>query len=265
MQSAAAFVLLQHQLTGAHIGAGQAPTEGLLALGRLHHHRRQPVVAAGAEHAFLQHRARREHAGDVTLEQRAFGAALGWSRLKLVAERHAAPFANQISAVALRRMVRNARHRHPADRLASFFASEGELEQPGEFDRILEEALEEIPQSIEQNAIGMGGLQLHVVTQHRCELTGVHQAVVTPSRQVVFGFSSAVLVWGAALLGMVVVVDALRAAWCGCGVCCLAPVIAALPRPGSRIGREGLVIQLALRGGAGIALGGMAGAVADAP
>ena len=184
VQGAAVFPLHHLHLAGAHIGAGQAPAQRLLALGRLHHHRRQPVVAAGAEHAFLQHGAGGQHPGDVPLEQ----GTLGGGGFELIAKGHAVALLDQFGAVALGGVVRDARHRYPPDRLAAFLAGEGELQHPGEFDGVFEEAFEEVAQAVEQHPFGMGRFELHVVAQHRCELQRVELAVVGPGRFVAAGF-----------------------------------------------------------------------------
>ena len=55
-------------------------------------------------------------------------------------------------------MVRDARHRHSPDRLAALLAGEGELQHPGEFDRVFEEALEEVAQAVKEHPLGMVGL-----------------------------------------------------------------------------------------------------------
>ena len=67
VQGAALLSLHHPHLAGAHIGAGQA--QRLPPLAGSTNHRRQPVVAAGAEHALFQHRAGGQHPGDVLLEQ----------------------------------------------------------------------------------------------------------------------------------------------------------------------------------------------------
>ena len=184
VQGAAVFPLHHLHLAGAHIGAGQAPAQRLFSLGRLHHHSRQPVVAAGAEHALLQHGAGGQHPGDVPLEQ----GTLGGGGLELIAKGHAVALLDQFGAVALGGVVGDARHRHPPDRLAAFLTGEGELQHPGEFDGIFEEALEEVAQAVEQHPFGMGRFELHVVAQHRCELQRVQLAVVGPGRFVAAGF-----------------------------------------------------------------------------
>ena len=79
----------------------------------------------------------------------------------------------------------NARHRHTADGFAPFLAGEREFQQAGELDRILEEALEEVPEAVEQNPLGVRRLQLHVMAQHRGQLLRIHLAVVGPGGQIV--------------------------------------------------------------------------------
>ena len=51
--------------------------------------------------------------------------------------------------------------------------------------KVFKEALKEIPQPVEQHPFGMGGLELHVVAEHRGELLGVHLAVVGPGGLIV--------------------------------------------------------------------------------
>jgi len=183
VQLVAAPPLGHAEFARAHIGNRQAPAGGPAALA-LQHHGAEPVVAAGGEHALLQHGAGGEHAGDVALEQGALGRAPGRGLLQLVAQGHAQAAAHQLGAVALGGVVGDARHRYPTERLAGLLAGEGELQQAGEADGVLEEALEEVAQAVEQHPLGMGALEFHVVAQHRRELLGLHQAVVMPARQV---------------------------------------------------------------------------------
>ena len=105
----------------------------------------------------------------------------------MIAKGHAVALLDQFGAVALGGVVGDARHRHPSDRLAAFLAGEGEFQHPGEFDRVFEEAFEEVAQAVEQHPFGMGCFQLHVVAQHRCELQRVQLAVVGPGRFVAAG------------------------------------------------------------------------------
>ena len=102
----------------------------------------------------------------------------------MVAEGHAQAAAHQLGAIALGGVVGNACHRHPAHGLAGFLAGEGELEEPGEGNGVFKKAFKKVAQAIEQDPLGMGGLELHVVAQHRRELLRVHQAVVVPGGQI---------------------------------------------------------------------------------
>ena len=129
---------------------------GCLPLGRLHYHRRQPVVAAGAEHALLQHRAGGQHSGDVPLEQ----GTLGGGGFELIAKGHAVALLDQFGAVAISGVVGDARHWHPADRFAALLAGEGEFQHPREFDGVFEKAFEEVAQAVKQHPLGMGRLEL---------------------------------------------------------------------------------------------------------
>ena len=89
---------------------------------------------------------------------------LRFSRLfHLVAEGHAEAAAHQFGAVALGRVMGNARHRHPPDRFAPLFPRQGQLQQPGEGNRVLEKALEEVTEPVEQDPLGMLCLEFDVV------------------------------------------------------------------------------------------------------
>ena len=182
VQGAAPLPLGDPELAGAHIGHRQPPTAAAAQ-----HHGAEPVVASGGEHALLEHRAGGEHPGDVAAQQ----GPLGGGGLELVAEGHAEAAAHQLSAVALGGVVGDARHRHPADALAALLAGEGELQQAREQQGIFEEELVEVAEAVEQHALRMGRLELHVVTQHRAEGGRVHQAVVVPAGQVGLGLGVA--------------------------------------------------------------------------
>ena len=172
----AALPLGHPEFAGADVGDGEAPT--LLVA----HHRTEPVVAAGAQHPLLQHRAWSQNPGDLPFQQGRFsGAFAAFSRLfHLVAEGHAEAAAHQLRAVALGRVMGNARHWHPPDRFAPFFSRQGQFQQPREGNRVLEKALEEVTEPVEQDPLGMLRFQFDVVAQHRCELLPVHKAVVVP-------------------------------------------------------------------------------------
>ena len=71
-------------------------------------------------------------------------------------------------------------HGHAADGFAPLFAGEGELQQAREGDGVLEETLKEVAEAIQQHPLGVGGLDFHVVAQHRGELALIHLAVVGP-------------------------------------------------------------------------------------
>ena len=250
MQQIAALALGHLKFARAHIRHGQSPA-GPIAPGA-QHHGAEPVVAPGEEHFVFQHRAGGEHPGDAPLEQFALGGPLRRCRLELVAEGHAQAAAHQLGAIALGGVVGNARHRHPADGLAGFLAGQGELEEPGEGNGVFKEAFEKVAQAIEQYPLGMGGLELHVVAQHRRELLRVHQAVVVPGGQIGAG------VLACCCAGWVLVCrwagprGGLALAWL---VCC--PGLP-LPWPAAGIGGQGCFIEIAQgleRGGSGFGLG----------
>jgi hypothetical protein len=107
---------------------------------------------------------------------------------ELIAKGHAVALLDQFGAVALSGMVGDARHRHPSDCFAALLTCEGELQHSGEFDRVFEEALEEITEPVEQHPFGVGCFELHVMAQHRGELLQIHLAVVGPGWFVAAGF-----------------------------------------------------------------------------
>ena len=161
----------------------------------------------------------------------------------MVAEGHAQAAAHQLGAIALGGVVGNARHRHPAHGLAGFLAGQGELEEPGEGNGVFKKAFKKVAQAIEQHPLGMGGLELHVVAQHRRELLRVHQAVVVPGGQIGVGVLACCLV---ALRG------GLARAWL---VRC--PGLP-LPGPAAGIGGQCCFIEIAQgpeRGASGFGLG----------
>ena len=175
VQLGAAAALAGPELAGADIGHRQAPA------GALVHHRRQPVVAPGAQQALVDHGSGGQHPGDFAAQQLAFGGC----GFDLIAQGDAVAAAHQLTAVALGGVVGDARHRHPADRLAPLLAGQGELEQPRHQDRVFKEAFKKVAQPVQQHPVGVGALELHVVAQHRRQLRGLHQVVVVPGRQVV--------------------------------------------------------------------------------
>ena len=164
VQQVAALAFRHPEFAGADVRHRQAPTAAL------HHDSAEPVVAPRREHPLLDHRAGGEHPGDVALEQGPFCSG----GFELVAEGHTQTAAHQVAAVALGRVVGNARHRHPPVGLARLLAREGELQQLGERDRVFKEAFEKIAEPVEQQPLGMGGLELHVVAQHRRQLKRIH-------------------------------------------------------------------------------------------
>ena len=241
MQAVAARALHHSHITGAHIGTGQSPTQRRFSGGGLPDHGRQPIVAAGAAHAFLQHGAGGEHAGDAAFEQ----GALGGGCFQLIAEGHRIAAADQLGAVALSGVMGNAGHRHAPDCLATVLAGEGELQNPGEFNSILKKAFKEITKPIKKDALGMLSLELHVMAQHWRELGRIHLAVVSPG-----GFVAAGVVVAGAFGGWVcALVGALLA-------------LLALAGPGGGIGAEAGVAEVFQLGCSrldGTAFGGFSG------
>ena len=240
VQGGAALPFGDSELAGADIGHGHPPA----AAARLEHHGAEPVVAAGGQHPLLEHGAGGEHAGDVAAQQGPFGGG----GFQLVAEGDAEAAAHQFGAVALGGMVGNARHRHPADRLAGLLAGEGELQQARQQDRVFEEELEEIAEAVEQHPLRMGRLELDVVAQHRRQGGRIDQAVVVPAGQV--GIQLAPLrpwrVGGSRSSGVACdcVVGFSRLAGVSGGN--VGGVALARPRPGGGIGAQPLVIEAAV-------------------
>ena len=180
MQCVAAVALHHPHVAGAHVGAGQSPTQGMPGCGRLHHDGCKPVVAPGRQHSLFQDRAWGEHTGDAAFEQ----SALGGRGLQLIAEGHGIAAADQFGAVARSGVVRDAGHGYAADRFTPFLAREGEFQHPRELDGVFEEAFEEVAKAVQQHALGMLSLELHVVAQHRRQQGLIHFAVVGPGRSI---------------------------------------------------------------------------------
>jgi hypothetical protein len=81
-------------------------------------------------------------------------------------------------------------------------------------DGVFEKTLKEITESIQQDPLGMGGFEFHVVAEHRGELLRVDLAVVRPRREIVV----AVVLFALAAcggLGMLLLVLALKLALTG--------------------------------------------------
>ena len=186
VQPATALLFAEAQLAGADIGHRQAPA----AL--LQHHGAQPVVAPCRQHPLFQHRPRRQHPGDVAAQQGPFGGG----GFQLIAQGDAVAAPHQLGAVALGGVVGQARHRHPPQALAGILARQGQLQQARQQDRVLKEALKEVPQPVEQHPLWLGRLELHVVAQHRGQGGRIHQAVVVPAGQIRIGRGGVAVVLG---------------------------------------------------------------------
>ena len=186
MQPATALLFAEVQLAGADIRHRQSPA----AL--LQHHGAQPVVTPCRQHPLLQHRPRRQHPGDVAAQQGPFGGG----GFQLIAEGDAIAAPHQLGAVALGGVVGQARHRHPPHAFAGILACQGQLQQARQQDRVLKEALKEVPQPVEQHPLWLGRLELYVMAQHRGQGRRIHQAVVVPAGQVRVGFGAVAVVLG---------------------------------------------------------------------
>ena len=186
VQPATALLFAEVQFAGADIRHRQSPA----AL--LQHDGAQPVVAPCRQHPLLQHRPRRQHPGDVAAQQGPFGGG----GFQLIAQGDAVAAPDQLGAVALGGVVGQARHRHPPQALAGILARQGQLQQARQQDRVLKEALKEVPQPVEQHPLWLGRLELHVVAQHRGQGGRIHQAVVVPAGQIRVGRGGVAVVLG---------------------------------------------------------------------
>ena len=114
----------------------------------------------------------------------------------MIAEGDAVAAPHQLGAVALGGVVGQARHRHPPHAFAGILAGEGQLQQARQQDRVLKEALKEVPQPVEQHPLWLGRLELHVMAQHRGQGGRIHQAVVVPAGQIRIGRGGVAVVLG---------------------------------------------------------------------
>ena len=152
---------LHDQLAGGQLQPGQPEAARRLR------HRGQPVGGAGIEQAVLGQRAGGDDADDAALHHRLAAALLGLRRVfHLLADGHAEALADQALQVGFVAVDRDAAHR---DVLAQMLAALGQrdVQRPGGVHRVLEEHLVEIAHPVEQQAVGMGLLDLQILRHHR--------------------------------------------------------------------------------------------------
>ncbi len=149
---------LQLHPPGRNVASRQADQAAHLA------HRRQHIRPAWFEQRLLGQRPRRDEADDIARHQRLRPAALfGLCRaFDLLGNRHAAARLDQPRKIALRRMRRHPAHRHPVAP-----AGQRNVEDLRGLFGIIEEQLEEIAHSVEQQAIRRLSLEREVLRHHR--------------------------------------------------------------------------------------------------
>ena len=124
---------------------------------------REVVVTARVEHMIFEHGTRRNHPRDFAPDNPARHGRI----FDLVADGHLATGADELGEVGLRRMERNAAHRHALP------LGERDVENLGRFLRVLEEHFVEIAEPEKENGVG-GNLALDapILPHHRCRLVG---------------------------------------------------------------------------------------------
>ena len=125
--------------------------------------------AAGLQEPLLGDRARRDQPHDVALDDRLQSSLLGFRRVfELLADRDAMAERDQAVEIIVGALDRHAAH---ADVFAVVLAPFGEhdAERPARDLRVVEEQLVEIAHPVEEQAVGIGRLDLEILRHHRRE------------------------------------------------------------------------------------------------
>ncbi len=143
--------------------------------------RRQVIVPARVQKRVLGQRAGRDEAHDLAPHDGLGAALLGLGRrLHLLAHGDAEPLADQRQKVTLGRVHRHAAH---GDVVAVVLAAlgQGDVQRLGRRGGVVEEQLVEVAHAIEQQRVGILGLDRQILRHHRCDGrvlrfdTGVHE------------------------------------------------------------------------------------------
>src|SRR6266851_72852 len=138
---------------------------------------RQIIVAAGIEQGILGQRARRDQAHDVAPHYAFSAAAPGFGGiLELLANGDAMAERDQPVQIFLGALDRNAAHRDVAIEMLAALGQHDAERAAGDLG-VLEKQFVEIPHAVEQQAIGVAGLDLEVLRHHRAD------AVLAPGAQ----------------------------------------------------------------------------------
>ena len=124
---------------------------------------RRKLFAAPSRCAVSVERARRDDPHDVAPQELLDRAR----RLQLLADRDLLPRVHEASDIAVRSMVRDARHRRPLAR------RQGDLEESGGELGILEEGLVEVAEPEHQDVVGIALLQAPVLPHHGREVIAI--------------------------------------------------------------------------------------------
>ena len=154
------------QLAGRDVDGGQRDRRlGAVLLGRAEQ-RGEEIVRAGIEQRLLGERARRDEPHHVAADHRFRPALLGLGRvLGLLAHGDAEALGDQPLEIVVGGMDRHAAH---GNVLAEMLAALGErdAERARGDGRIVEEQLVEVAHAVEQEAVGVGRLDLQVLRHH---------------------------------------------------------------------------------------------------
>ena len=160
--------LRQRERAGRKIKRREAVSVPPLARADLLHGDEQ-ARAAGLQQPLLGDRARRDQPHDVALDDRFRSPLLGFRRVfELLADRDAMAERDEAVEIVVGALDRHAAH---ADVFALVLAPFGEddAERPARDLRVVEEELVEIAHPVEEQAVGIGGLDLEILRHHRRE------------------------------------------------------------------------------------------------
>ena len=141
------------------------PGEGPLAAVRIEQERAEVVVALAVQIGVIQHRGRGDHPGDGPLHK-----PLGLSRiLHLIADGHMVALVHELGQIGLRRMPGHAAHGHGVLAVLAA-AGQGDLQFARRGDGVIEEEFVKVAHAVEEQGIGMLGLDAQVLLEHGREL-----------------------------------------------------------------------------------------------
>ncbi len=154
------------QLSGRDVERGEGQERFAVVL-RNAEQRGEKIVRAGIEQALLGERARGDEADHVAADDRLRSALARLGGIfELFADGDAVPLRNQPLQVFIGRPHRHAAHRNVLALMLTALGERDPERARGDF-RVLEEQLVEIPHAVEQEAVGVRGLDLEILRHHR--------------------------------------------------------------------------------------------------